>query len=128
MTLVVLSPELVVFSIIWEKHLELGQTEALVCDYQQSLTTQAGLPNLPSSSNSYPDNFKSKLFNTNFIQQPLISKQKFKMIKILQFFFLLFPILIGVFVLLYDRYLVYRAVNFQQQVEMLERVWQQSIE
>jgi hypothetical protein len=38
------------------------------------------------------------------------------------------PICIGLGIIGYDRYLVYRAAVFKAQVEMLEKLWQQSIE
>lgn len=46
----------------------------------------------------------------------------------MQWFFLLTPICVGLGIIAYDRYLVYRNAVFQEQVEMLERLWQQSIE
>ena len=47
---------------------------------------------------------------------------------ILQWLLVAVPIGIGLAILLYDRYLVYRSAVFRSQVEMLERLWQQSIE
>lgn len=38
------------------------------------------------------------------------------------------PYSFGNILFLYDRHLVYRAGIFQQQVEMLEKLWQESIE
>ena len=45
-----------------------------------------------------------------------------------RWFFLFIPFCIGTVIYFYDRYLVYRANIFQQQVEMLEKIWQQSLE
>jgi hypothetical protein len=69
-----------------------------------------------------------KIFDTNFLHILLTYTQIYKVVDLLKWFFLLFPIVLGIFFFLYDRYLVYRAGIFQQQVEMLEKLWQESIE
>ncbi|MEC4887412.1 MAG: hypothetical protein SAL70_39800 [Scytonema sp. PMC 1070.18] len=127
-TLLVLSPELVILSIIWEQHIEWVQTQGLSCDVNQSSEEQVGLASLQDGYNSYENNSNSQFADTKFNQRSLTNTQNYKIVKILQLFFLLFPIFVGVFVILYDRYLIYRASVLQQQVEMLERVWQNNIE
>lgn len=47
---------------------------------------------------------------------------------ILQWIFLITPICIGVLIIAYDRYLVYRSAVLKAQIAMLERMWQESIE
>jgi hypothetical protein len=127
-TFVVLSPALAVFSIIWERHIELVQIRALNCEINRSREHSVQLAPIQKSKNSYSDQSQTQLFDTKFTNQSLISLENPQTVKLLQFLFLFFPILIGVFVILYDKYLIYRTVNFQQQVEMLERIWQQNIE
>jgi hypothetical protein len=127
-TLLVLSPELVILSIIWEQHLELVQPQELACDVNQSSSNQVELAPLEDGKNSYQLRLKSQFSDTKFNQRSLTNTENYKIVKILQLFFLLFPIFVGVFVILYDRYLSYRTSVLQQQVEMLERVWQNNIE
>ncbi|GAB1539162.1 hypothetical protein NUACC21_18270 [Scytonema sp. NUACC21] len=127
-TLIVLSPEIVVFGMIWEEHIDLVQTRALGCEAEQNYESKAKLVPMQKSRNSYSDKSQFQLFDTKFTKSSLNPIEKYRIVRIIQFFFLFFPILVGVFVILYDRYLIYRTAIFQQQVEMLERVWQQNIE
>ena len=126
-TLVVLSPEIVVFSMVWERHMELAQTKNSTCEANQNSTSQVGLA-LREGKKSYQDSSSVEFSVTNFVKQSLNHKKTDKTVKILQWFLLLFPIILGLLVFFYDRYLIYRAGVFQQQVEMLERLWQQGIE
>lgn len=119
-TLVVLSPEIVVFSEVWQRHIELVQTQHLVCEVNQSSTSKVVLSLEQKTTDLEQD-------RTNFVKQNLTTEQ-YKIVKTLEWFFLLFPICIGILIILYERYLVYRAVIFQQKIEMLERLWQQSTE
>lgn len=120
-TVLVLSPELVVFSMVWERHMELVQTKSLACQLNQSHTSEIGLTSTQDKSEQDRSNVH---FATNFVKQSLAKTEQYKIVKILRWFFLLFPIFLGTLVFLYDRYLIYRAAVFQQQVEMLERLWQ----
>ena len=126
-TLVVLSPEILVFSMVWERHMELAQTKNSICEANQNSTSQVGLA-LQEGKKSYQDSSSVEFSVTNFVKQSLNHKKQDKTVKRLQWFLLLFPIIFGLLVFLYDRYLIYRAAVFQQQVEMLERLWQQGIE
>ncbi len=120
-TVLVLSPELVVFSMVWERHMELVQTKSLACQLNQSHTSEIGLTGTQDKSEQDRSNVH---FATNFVKQSLANTEQYKIVDILRWFFLLFPIFLGTLVFLYDRYLIYRAAVFQQQVEMLERLWQ----
>lgn len=121
-TVLVLSPELVVFSMVWERHMELVQTKSLACELNRSHTSEVGLTRTQEEkSEQDTSNVHSA---TNFVKQSLANTEQYKIVKILRWFFLLFPIFLGTLVFFYDRYLIYRAAVFQQQVEMLERLWQ----
>lgn len=121
-TVLVLSPELVVFSMVWERHMELVQTKSLACELNRSHTSEVGLTRTQEEkSEQDTSNVDSA---TNFVEQSLTNTKQYPIFKILRWFFLLFPIFLGTLVFLYDRYLIYRAAVFQQQVEMLERLWQ----
>ncbi|MEC4816667.1 MAG: hypothetical protein SAK29_25880, partial [Scytonema sp. PMC 1069.18] len=94
-TLLVLSPELVILSIIWEQHIEWVQTQGLSCDVNQSSEEQVGLASLQDGYNSYENNSNSQFADTKFNQRSLTNTQNYKIVKILQLFFLLFPIFVG---------------------------------
>ncbi|PMB46926.1 hypothetical protein CEN39_25345 [Fischerella thermalis CCMEE 5201] len=137
LTLIVLSPELVVLSVVWEQHMQLVEIQHLTCKLEQM---QTGVFRIIGSQNTdlltpeqecqkfAHDTNNIKIFDTNFLHILLTYTQIYKVVDLLKWFFLLFPIVLGIFFFLYDRYLVYRAGIFQQQVEMLEKLWQESIE
>jgi hypothetical protein len=127
-TVAVLSPELVVCSWVWGKHIELVKTQSLACEFNQnciSSNTSSVQSKITNYSQYQPSNQSS---NLPFANQPLTIAEQYKLAIILQWFFLLIPIVFGVGIIVYDRYLVYRAAVLQKQVEMLEKLWQQSIE
>jgi hypothetical protein len=122
-TLVVLSPVLAVFSVVWERHMDLLETQDLTW----------GLSNLNAAHPKHGvTNFSQdpveKWPDASFIKQLLAFSEKYAIAHLVQWFFLFVPIGIAVIILVYDRYLIYRAAIFRQQVEMLERLWHQSIE
>jgi hypothetical protein len=133
----VLSPELVVLSVVWEQHMQLVEIQNLTCKVEQ---IQTGVFRILGSQNTdlltleqecqnfTQDAATIKIFDTNFLHILLTPAQLYKVVDLLKWFFLLFPIGLGIFFFLYDRYLVYRAAIFQEQVKMLERLWQESIE
>ncbi len=137
LTLIVLSPELVVLSVVWEQHIQLVEIQHLSCKVEQ---IQAGVFSIFGNQNTNlltldqecqnfaQDAATIKIFNANFLHILLTPTQLYKVVNCLKWFFLLFPIGLGIFCFLYDRYLVYRATVFQQQVDKLERLWQESIE
>ena len=121
-TVLVLSPGLVVFSMVWERHMELVQTKNLACQLNQSHTSEVGLARTQEEKS---DQDRSNVYSaTHFVEPSLTNTKDYNIVKTLQWFFLLFPIFLGIVVFFYDRYLIYRAAVFQQQVEMLERLWQ----
>jgi len=58
----------------------------------------------------------------------LIAAEQYRLASILQWFVIITPIFVGLGIIVYDRYLVYRAAILKEQIEMLERLWQQSME
>ncbi|KOP27403.1 hypothetical protein AMR41_05245 [Hapalosiphon sp. MRB220] len=136
-TLIVLSPELVVLSVVWEQHMQLVEIQHLSCKIEQM---QAGVFSIIGSQNTNlltleqecqnfaQDAATVNFFGANFLHILLTPTRLYKVVDWLKWFFLLFPIGLGIFFFLYDRYLVYRATVFQQQVDKLERLWQESIE
>ncbi|MEH2424320.1 MAG: hypothetical protein V7K48_26445 [Nostoc sp.] len=125
-TLAVLSPELVVFGIVWERHLELVKSQNLACEVNK---TSANTPALaPQTEGTHSPQTSIQSSDRNVVYQMLTVAEQYKFATILQWFFLLTPIFVGLGILFYDRYLVYRAAVLKEQVEMLERLWQQSIE
>lgn len=102
-TLAVLSPELLVLGVVWKYHLQLESTKSLASEM-------------------------NKLDSSNYIHTLLTCLQDEKFIYLLCWFLLSLSIFVGLGFFLYDRYLVYRASVLQKQVQMLEKLWQQSIE
>ncbi|MBO3461038.1 hypothetical protein G7B40_018330 [Aetokthonos hydrillicola Thurmond2011] len=127
-TLAVLSPELVVFGVVWEQHMELVEIQHLACESNQSNPAKLELAPKQEVKTSYQHKRRNKFFNTDFFEQILTIAEQYNIDNILQRFLLLIPILLGLLAFLYDRYLTYRAAIFQKRVEMLERLWQHSIE
>ncbi|WP_193195368.1 hypothetical protein [Nostoc sp. MG11] len=123
-TLVVLSPELVVFGVVWERHINLVESQNLTCKVNKS-STWTPQPNSTYFSQSQAS---TKPSDRNVVNQMLTVAEQYKLATILQWFFVLTPICLGLGIIFYDRYLFYRAAVLKEQVEMLERLWQQSIE
>jgi hypothetical protein len=124
-TLAVVSPGLVVFGIIWEQHLDLVKSQKLACEVNKTNTAMAVTPQ--TESTPYPQT-SIQSSDHNVVTQMLTVAEQYKFGTILQWFFLLIPICVGLAIIFYDRYLVYRSAVLKEQVEMLERLWQQSIE
>ncbi|MDZ8238073.1 MAG: hypothetical protein RMZ69_13005 [Nostoc sp. ChiQUE01a] len=124
-TLAVLSPGLVVFGIIWERHIELLESQNKTCQVNK---TSAAIALTPQTENIPLPQTSIQASEQNLVNQMLTVTEQYKLGTILQWFFLLTPICVGLGIIFYDRYLVYRAAVLKEQVEMLERLWQQSIE
>ncbi|WP_016949637.1 hypothetical protein [Anabaena sp. PCC 7108] len=127
-TLAVLSPGFLVFNLIWGRHIELVKTQNLSCQFTNINKVSEHLPLQTESINTPQSPANKKLSKYNFFVQLQILVEQYKIATILQWLVLGTPIGIGVGILVYDRYLVYRAAVFKAQIEMLERLWQQSIE
>ncbi|MBH8573408.1 hypothetical protein I8752_10350 [Nostocaceae cyanobacterium CENA369] len=127
-TLTVLSPGLVVFSVVWGRHIELVKTQNLGCESNKSSAKAATLSPQTISTNSSQHQTSIPDFDRNCLHPVLTTAEQYKLAVILQWFILLTPIFVGLGIIVYDRYLVYRAAVLQEQIEMLERLWQQSIE
>jgi hypothetical protein len=123
-TLIVLSPELVVFGVVWERHIDLVESQSLTCKLNKSSTLT------PQLNGTYSSQSQASIqsSNRNVVNQMLTVAEQYKLATILQWFFVLTPICVGLGIIFYDRYLFYRAAVLKEQVEMLERLWQQSIE
>ncbi len=127
-TLAVLSPGLVVLSVVWGRHLELVKTQNLACEFKNNSSGDNTLSPQTSSTNSSQSQASIQLSERNAVNQVMTSVEQYKLAAILQWFVLLTPIFVGLGIIVYDRYLVYRAAVLQEQIEMLERLWQHSIE
>jgi hypothetical protein len=122
-TLAVLSPGIVVFGIIWGRHIEL-----LEIKNSTYAVNQIGKDTAESALNQSLLTTKQEDTKPNPAQEILTTVEQYKIATMLEWFFLFVPICVGLAILFYDRYLVYRAAVLQEQIEMLERLWQQSIE
>ncbi|MCM0591619.1 MAG: hypothetical protein HEQ35_22035 [Gloeotrichia echinulata IR180] len=127
-TLAVLSPEILVLSIVWGRHIELIKTQSLTCEINNNIRVYDALA-LQSEGKNIPQSQASiKISDCALNHQKPITVQQYQFTTILQLFFVLTPICLGLGIMIYDRYLVYRAAVLREQVETLERLWQQSIE
>ncbi|HLP87736.1 MAG TPA: hypothetical protein VK184_03890 [Nostocaceae cyanobacterium] len=124
----VLSPGLVVLGVVWGKHLELIKTQNLLCAVSKINPEHQNLAIPTENINNSQIIANTKLSNPNLLGQIHLLVQKYQIMNIFQWLILITPICIGLGIIGYDRYLVYRDAVFRQQVEMLERLWQQSIE
>ncbi len=128
-TLCFLSPAILVFSVVWGRHIELVKTQSLACGVSEICLEDDTLSlksKVINTSQTQESDRETTL--TNLDNQKLTIAEQYQLAIILQWFFLPIPIFFGVGIIVYDRYLVYRAEVFQEQVEMLERLWHQSIE
>lgn len=133
LTLIVLSPELVVLSVVWKQHMQLEETRHFKCEMNSSTAANknTGTVVLQQQSKSFTQNAAGiKIYDAKYLnsQLSLIELYKYKIFDFLKWFFLLFPICLGILIFLYDRYMVYRATVFQRQVDILEKLWHESIE
>lgn len=127
-TLAVLSPGLVVFGVIWGRHIEFVKTQNLACEFSNNTKGNNALAPQPEGTNTSQYQTNTKLSNRPFLRQMQIDTEQYQLTTIMQWLFLFTPICIGLGIIGYDRYLVYRAAVLKEQIEMLERLWQHSIE
>ena len=115
-TLAVISPGLITFGVVWGHHNELVKAQKF------SLRTNRDLHN--PSLTSVPQ----KKAHEGLLRKIIIVVDQYKITTIFQWFILGTPISIGLLIIAYDRYLVYRDAVLRRQIQMLERLWEQSIE
>jgi hypothetical protein len=127
-TLIVISPAMVVMRVVWEKHGELVKAQNLDCEVNTINKVNPALDPAAAITNYTPYQTSVNYCDRNVVNQPLTTDFGYQVAIILQWFILLTPFCIGLGILVYDSYLAHRAAVFQEQVEMLERLWQQSIE
>lgn len=124
-TLIVLFPSLTVLGLVWEKHIEFVKTKQNISIYHTSIKSEP-------SAFGFENNYLTK---NDFLNLDIYPKQaniklshKYQICHLWRWLFLFIPFCFGLVIFLYDRYLVYRAHIFQQQVDMLEKLWQQTLE
>ncbi|MCJ8280771.1 MAG: hypothetical protein MJK14_12995 [Rivularia sp. ALOHA_DT_140] len=123
-SLAVMFPSLTVLGWVWEKHIDFVEQQN-ISTYNQTINSDCSASLL--QTNSLINNDLSELYFNSKETDLNLSHQN-KIGNLWRWFFLFIPLCIGTAIYFYDRYLVYRAHNFQQQVEMLEKLWQQSLE
>ncbi|MEA5621013.1 hypothetical protein VB711_24720 [Cronbergia sp. UHCC 0137] len=126
--LAVLSPGILVFNLIWGRHIELVKTQNLSCEINKiNKGIHDSYPQVDGANTSkYQATIKAS--NATVTEQIKSIVQEYKLATILQWLVLGTPIVVGLGIIAYDRYLVYRSAVLREQMEMLERLWQQSIE
>jgi hypothetical protein len=126
-TLGVIAPALLVFGLILERHMELVNTQHLVYEVKKSSEGEIAFAPKQEATDSYKQTELLKSFNGQFVGQLLIPAQPETIVNSLVGFIFFVPIGFCLGMSLSDRYRVYRAAVFKERVEMLERLWQQSI-
>ena len=124
-TFAIVFPSLTVFGWVWEKHVEFVKTQQNVAIYKQITDSECSAYLLQTNSLINQD-LSNLYLNSN--ETNLSLSENYQTHNLWRWFFLFIPFCIGTIIYFYDRYLVYRANIFQQQVEMLEKIWQQSLE
>jgi len=119
---------MVVLRVVWEKHGELVKAQNLTCEVNKINKVNRALDTAATVTNSSLHQTSANYCDRNVVNQPLTTDFVYKVAIIVQWFILLTPVCIGLGILVYDRYLAHRAAVLQEQIEMLERLWQQSIE
>lgn len=117
-----------VFGLVWEKHLEFVEKQQNNSLYHQTVQNECSA--IPQNINSVTKDNLDNIYNlsANINETNLKLSSRSQMFHLWRWLFLFIPFCIGAVIFLYDRYLVYRAHVFQQQVDMLEKLWQQSLE
>ncbi|BAY63025.1 hypothetical protein NIES22_31010 [Calothrix brevissima NIES-22] len=127
-TLAVLSPALLVVSMVWGKHIELAKAQNLTCEFNNNLKANEILAPKSGGIDSSQIQDSNQISGINLRTQQLTAIEQYQLATFLEWFFFLIPICLGLGIIAYDRYIVYRNAVFKEQVEMLERLWQQGIE
>lgn len=120
-TLAVLSPELIVFNIIWQHHLDfkashLSQQISKKDFYKFSYSDYNAIP---IRKNSVDESFNSRI---------LMLYDKYKILIALESLLLFIPISIGFGVFAHNQYHHHRASIHRKQVEKLEKMWRCNID
>ncbi|AUT03461.1 hypothetical protein CLI64_25310 [Nostoc sp. CENA543] len=123
--LAVISPGLVVLSLVWEKHTEFVRTQKLNPEISKIIPINSQPSSDHKSSLSQIVTPQPPHQNMN---QVVTITDTYKLAIIIQWFIVLIPIFVGLGIIIHDRYILHRASILKEQVEMLERLWQQSIE
>ncbi len=132
-TLAVLSPEIVVFGVIWQRHLELEKIQVANTFNEFDNFNFLENPSIyleKTYTTSFLDSIEAKqeLDIMSFVQELSALLDKYNFFVILQRLLLLIPIGIAISIFIYDRYLIYRAAIYKQQVQMLEKMWHNNVE
>lgn len=127
-TLAVLSPALLVVSMVWGKHIELAKAQNLTCEFNNNLKANEILAPKSGGIDSSQIQDSNQISGIHLRTQQLTAIEQYQLATFLEWFFFLTPICLGLGIIAYDRYIVYRNAVFKEQVEMLERLWHQGIE
>lgn len=127
-TLGVMTPALITFGLIFEQHSQLQGLHHLVYEFTNSNGGEHHNP-LNHETELQKDMGRLSCSAVNVASQLLTpAQQKTTANLLLIFIFMIFPGSLTLGILLHDRYCIYRNVIFKQKVQMLERLWQQSIQ
>lgn len=123
-TLGVLAPALLTFGLIFKQHINIQAARHLV--YELSNGSQGDRHYIANRKTieSHQQIERLNACTTTLAGQLVPTEQK----DLLKFIFFVLPSGLCLAIFLYDRYCVYRTALLKEQVEMLERLWQQSMQ
>ncbi len=121
-TLLIISPGLIVFTVVWERHLELVSAQNYLSSSHKG---NIGFQNLGSN---FAGIKSQRIADTKFWEQRVILEGQYRTTKILLWLLLFAPISLGVGIFSYEKYLIHRQKVLEKQIHMLERMWQLTIE
>ncbi len=127
-TLVILSPEILVFGVIWQNHLDLEKTNFSIKSDNLHQASSRRQNNYLDNTNSNQQNVKKIPILNSENQEYLDLFDTFKIILLLELSLFSLPIGLGTILFLYDKYLMHRHNTYQNQIELLEEIWQYNIE
>jgi hypothetical protein len=126
-TLVILSPEILVFGVIWQYHLEFKKTNFLI---QPDNPYQVSNSQYDYGNNTWLNQKKlEKVPTSNSTnQESLDLLDILKIILLLELSLFSLPLGFGLIFFIYERYLISRNNYYKKQIELLEKAWQHHIE
>jgi|GEM_PF-3334485 len=126
-TFAVISPDLLVLAVVWDKHMDLVENQYLVSPGK----TVSGEHQSVSYINTATESSQpANQINYSYadLTEPLMTfEAEAILLKITLGVLFFLPLFIWSLILIHQKYMVYRASIYQKKVEFLERMWQQSM-
>lgn len=122
-TLGVLAPAILTFGLIFEEHINIQEARNFV--YELSNNSKGDRHYTPNRKTTKSHKETESLNSCSALTEQLLPAEQSDLLK---FIFFVLPSGVCLAIFLYDRYCVYRTALLKEQIEMLERLWQQSMQ